>query len=556
MKNFTQRVVLGFSVLGASLGISTLAQAANATFSCTGYPQYFQVPAGVTSLTFVATGAGGGKSGRFGGSGGFGGVVKGHLSVTPNEILTVKVGCAPYKYSSTALNNSVILATGGFGFANGGSGGVADSSDFGSGGGGATGVSTATGTALIVAGGGGGSASGEFLNAGGAGGDGGSTSGANGGFGGAGGTLGGSSTPAGGDGTHGSGGNGGGGGGGFVGGGGGIGSTGGAGGGGGGTSRAFPSRVSNPAFSVASAFADGSLVLTFNGPAAVQPTTFTCVSQAASYTIPATAKALRVIAIGAMGGDAQTSSGGLAATKSGLGAGFDALITTDNFPTNRILTVVVGCQGGQGQPAAWFSATAAGGAGGFGVFLGGSGGSGNKLSGTQSSDGAVGGSGGGGSSGVFGGNVTPRFPLIVGGGGGGAGGLGCYWLFCNNGGNGGNGGGFNMDNVDGADGSGGGGGKGGRHTDTLVSLDGSGGALQSNAGGGGGAGGGLETIDFGITASAGSGGAGIAAGGGGGMGGNSGPGGGNVIVDATKIDISTYFNRNHKSGVILITPLF
>ena len=247
----------------------------------------------------------------------------------------------------------------------------------------------------------------------GAGGNGGSSGGSGGTAGGAGGALGGSSSATGADGTHGSTGNGGAGGGGFLGGGGGAGSNGAAGGGGGGgTSYTDASRVSGAARSVASAFDDGKLVLTFNGTAA-QTTSFSCVSRQESYTIPSTAKALRVIAIGAKGGDAKDAYGNvLSGTTSGLGAGFDALITSDNLPADRVLRVVVGCQGGSGQTASWFSSSAAGGAGGYGVFSGGSGG--NDKPGTDPKDGALGGNGGGGASGVFGGTVVPRFPLIVG----------------------------------------------------------------------------------------------------------------------------------------------
>ena len=370
MKTFTQRIVLGYGVLCASIGSSTLATAATASFSCTGYPQYFQVPANVTSLTFISTGAAGGK---VAGASGFGGVVKGILSVTPNEVLTVKVGCAPFKYSKGALNNRQYVASGGFGFANGGNGGVTDTSSFGGGGGGATGISTSTGAVLIVAaGGGGGGAGGLLTNGGGDGGNGDSTSGAAGTFGGAGGTLGGSSTAAGANGSHGSLGDGGGGGGGFVGGGGGGGSNSGrGGGGGGGTSFTLSTRVSNAVRSVASSVDDGSLVLTFNGTLTAQPSTFTCVSKQEFYAIPAAAKALRVIAIGAKGGDPKDAYGNvLSDPSSGLGAGFDALITTDNFPANRIFTVAVGCQGGSGQSASWFPTCAAGGAGGFGAFTG------------------------------------------------------------------------------------------------------------------------------------------------------------------------------------------
>jgi hypothetical protein len=548
VKGFMRSVVLGFSILGA-LSVSTFAYAATntVTYSCTGYPQYLQVPAGVTSLTFVATGGSGG-----GARGGFGGVLQGTLSVTPNEVLKLQVGCAPFKSNPNYPDDT----TGAYGWASGGNGGIGSVTGNGGGGGGATGLSTDSGTTLIVAAGGGGNGAATVGLKGGSGGNGGSTGGSSGDAGGSGGALGGSSTPTGGAGGSANQG-GGGGGGGLLGGGGGDGSSGAGGGGGGGLNLTDSTRVTNVTTSVDSSREDGSLVLTFNGLAPVQPTTFSCDSKQDLYPIPATAKALRVIAIGAKGGAAQDTYGTvLSDTTPGLGAGFDALITPDNFPENGILTVVVGCQGGVGQSASWFSSSGVGGAGGFGVFSGGNGGSGDKLSGTDPHDGAMGGSGGGGASGVFGGTVVPRFPLIVAGGGAGTGGLGHFIVLSNNGGSGGNAGELHVDNLDGSDGAGSGGGKGGKSTDTIISLDGSGAASGSNGGGGGGAGGGLETLDFGITSNAGSGASGIAAGGGGGMGGNSGPGGGNVIVAATEFRAYTYFNRSHKDGIILIQPLF
>ena len=111
MKTNIRSMVLGSCVLGALLGVSMPARAATSTFTCTGYPQYFQVPATVTSLTFIATGAGGAKGslGPRSGAGGFGGVLQGTLSVTPNEVLTIAVGCAPYKYTTAFADNRLIV---------------------------------------------------------------------------------------------------------------------------------------------------------------------------------------------------------------------------------------------------------------------------------------------------------------------------------------------------------------------------------------------------------------------------------------------------------------
>src|SRR2546426_490474 len=60
----------------------------SAEYPCTGYPEPFSVPPGVTSLTIAAEGAAGG-----GDSAGRGGTIKGTLAVTPNQLLTITVGC-------------------------------------------------------------------------------------------------------------------------------------------------------------------------------------------------------------------------------------------------------------------------------------------------------------------------------------------------------------------------------------------------------------------------------------------------------------------------------
>lgn len=59
------------------------------TFSLTGTPQYFTVPAGVASLTATVAG---GSGGGLGASPGPGGVVVARVPVTPGAVLTVVVG--------------------------------------------------------------------------------------------------------------------------------------------------------------------------------------------------------------------------------------------------------------------------------------------------------------------------------------------------------------------------------------------------------------------------------------------------------------------------------
>src|SRR6266508_1478461 len=74
-----------------------------ATFNCVSGPvqqsQSYTVPAGVTQLSITALG-GAGADGRAsganaGGAGGKGGSASATFAVTPGEVLTVNVGCAP-----------------------------------------------------------------------------------------------------------------------------------------------------------------------------------------------------------------------------------------------------------------------------------------------------------------------------------------------------------------------------------------------------------------------------------------------------------------------------
>jgi hypothetical protein len=128
-------------------------------YDYTGSEQTFTVPAGVTSIDVVATGAAGGSgstptSGGTGGSGGEGEQVSGTLAVIPGNTLYVEVGGVGADGTTSAGG------TGGF---NGGADGAGTSHTGGGGGGGASDVRTiissgggSLASRLIVAGGGGG----------------------------------------------------------------------------------------------------------------------------------------------------------------------------------------------------------------------------------------------------------------------------------------------------------------------------------------------------------------------------------------------------------------
>jgi len=120
------------------------------TFTCTGAAQSFMVPAGVTSVTVDALGAGGGAgAGPHGSSGGRGGQATATIPVTPGESLQINVGCHGGAGGSPADENG---GAGGFnaGLAGDGDGGSGPIAGYlgGGGGGGASDVRRG-GTALI-----------------------------------------------------------------------------------------------------------------------------------------------------------------------------------------------------------------------------------------------------------------------------------------------------------------------------------------------------------------------------------------------------------------------
>lgn len=539
----------------ALLGLSNAALAGTASFTCRGFAQYFVVPAGVTSMNVTVTGAGGGDASGNADTAGYGGVVRATLSVTPNEVLTVKVGCAPYQVRAKGTAAAKMSETGGWGYAKGGNGQVASATLIRSGGGGgASGIATASGTPLVVAGGGGGRGRTGVIsfNTGGSGGTGGLSAGAAGVSGGAGGGIGGSASADGGDGGAGAPGYGGGGGGGYPrgGGGGASGGNGGGGGGGGGQSYADPVRVTGASFRRGVHTSDyspddGSVSFFYVGPDP-QSAEYACTGTASSYRIPTGATSLRVIAIGGAGGDSPQGIHG------GRGGGIDAVIPAVDFPASRVLAVAVGCPGIGGALGGWWDATAPGGGGGFGLWGGGRGGTGTKLPGTQPSDGATGGSGGGGASGLYD-ATAPDYPHVTAGGGGGAGGTGFYLVITNQGGAGGNGSTVFEAAANGGGGYGTNGGQGGVLGAIVTTPDGGNAAGDANAGGGGGAGGGAYTIDAGITAQGGGGGTGLSAGGGGGSGGASSPG---RRATYTPFYNGTFYDRGQRGGLVIVTPVF
>ena len=509
-------VLVALTVGGVGLGLSRAALAAgstqSSTFGCIGFPQYFSVPPGVTSLTVHAEGAGGGSLGSAP-SPGKGGTIDGTIPVTPNQLLEITVGCRA-----------------GFGWANGGGGGQGlgggSSAGIGGSGGGATGIAdTATGSILLVAGGGGGGGGKGFFigQDGGPGGDGGITPG-NGGGGsglgsGGGGTGGGSTMPSGTAGSDGSALGGGGGGGGGLG-------AGGGGGGGGGDSFADSQLVASPVHGVADAASEGSVVFTYSGPDA-SSTVLTCTRSLATYTVPTGATQLIVTAVGANAGPSTFSEGSEPGSSSAVRG--EVQVTT-----GETLTVGVGCVGGTPSQGGAFDNGNPGGPGGFGYRSGGGGGKGDKPPLILSA--AGGGFGGGGASGLGRGTSIPLLIAAGGGGGGGTGGfIGCI---------GGNGGTADVsagtEPASGCLGEGGGGGLGAAGSGSGNGGDG---CFFCSAGGGGGGGGGHQN-------GGGGGGGGIGEGGGGGG------GGGVSLFNLPGTTTGALVSTASTQAIVSISPVF
>ena len=489
------RGVLGLLV-GVWVGVAATAQAQTTTFAFTGSPQAYTVPAGVTQLRVIATGAGGGGAVMFGGGGAR---VEAFVAVTPGEVLTVVVGGQGSQPGGGYNGGGSGSPTTGSGPTGRGGGGATDLRRLPANG--STGDYLTTRNALLVAGGGGGS----YGSADGQGGDGGTPTGGSGS-----GTFpvgaGGTTTGPGGSGGQGGagspnnsgssyGGNGGGGGG-YYGGGGGLGGFGNSSGGGGGSSYVLPLAGSTLVGYTLAAPGDGALSLTpFAGVAFL----FTGAPQ--TYTVPAGVTRLLVEATGASGGR----------RNGGLGARAQATVTV---VPGEVLTVVVGGQGG--------NVTTAG------------------YNGGGSGTGPTGGGGGGATdlrrlpaNGSTGDYLTTRNALLVAGGGGAAAGS----LANNPGGSGGV-----PDGSAGAPAA-----RGGQGATTTAAGAGSGAGSSgstSSGGNGGGTGGG-------------GGGGGGYYGGGGGSGSPLGGGGGgsSLVLPTGSSNISYTLAPVAEDGLLTITPL-
>ena len=154
------------SPVHAAGSCTTTSGTTTCTFSPTGSEDTFVVPAGVSTIYVVATGAPG-AVGFFGGSAGRGAQVSGDLTVTPGQTLYVNVGGTPTNVAGTCFEN--VACIGGF---NGGGSSLYAFGGRGGGGGGASDVRTVAtpssgdqseslNSRLIVAGGGGGSGQGR-----------------------------------------------------------------------------------------------------------------------------------------------------------------------------------------------------------------------------------------------------------------------------------------------------------------------------------------------------------------------------------------------------------
>jgi hypothetical protein len=97
------------------------------TFLYTGSNQSFTVPAGVTSVTVSLWGAGGGYNGYYGGGAGGGAYIKGILTVTPGQVLSVISGAGGQVLSANGFGGAGIGNSIGYNAWNAGNGGGASS---------------------------------------------------------------------------------------------------------------------------------------------------------------------------------------------------------------------------------------------------------------------------------------------------------------------------------------------------------------------------------------------------------------------------------------------
>jgi hypothetical protein len=429
----------------------TLPLAVNQTFHCSGQAQQWTVPPGVSQLQVHAVGASG-TAPDGGSKGGLGAEIYGGMTVSPGQVLTVRVGCS-----------------GGFGGHSGGGSGSGTIDESGGRGGGSSTVSIGASTVVEAGGGGGGGGDAGTRNSPDftffPGGDGGSAGGkAQPGQGGASGPAPGPDGGCGGCRSAGNGGSGqnqfeaggGGGGGGLRGGGGGGGATisqDSGGGGGAGSSYLSPA-LRNGSLDTARYRGDGQVTLSSGNGAEA----FDYSGAPQRFVVPAGVAAIHVHAVGGGGAPGEDAGAGRAGS-AGEAGGLDAVLPVDG---------TFHCSG---QPS--------GEDGAFGQGRGGDGGSHDGLSGR--------GGGGGGSTAVADGSTV----LLVAGGGGGGGGAGAG-VGKHTGGNGGSGG---LLPTNGGGGSGPGSGRGGKAGTVPTGKPSTRGGHGTDAGdatmsGGGGGGGG------------------------------------------------------------------
>ena len=502
-ENFVAGFILTVVLLWAGAIIGQAQQPNNTTFYCSGLPQYWSVPPGVTQITANVSGSSGAESSLRSGEdteGGKGATLITTVNVVPGQVLTIYVGCRT-----------------GYGLPRGGFIGTQDPNYYLSNhhpaGGGAS--SLLLGSEYIVVAGGGGAAGAPTKNLpeppGARGGDAQPSTGngerGQGRIGGIGGFFGLSPKPNG-DGEDGSQNGaftryGGGGGGGYNpagGGGGGAGIVGttpynGGGGGGGGMSYVNPIYAVQNQFFLDEPGEDGEIVIGWTGNSATTKTV-SCNETLENYIVPDGVRQLRVTAVGADGGQFISNQ----FTTPNIGYSNIGIARTGiiNVVPGEFLRIAAGCRGKPGTIGGALDYINPGGLGGFGYFSGGRGGDGDKP---QLIEGGLGGRGGGGAAGIGRSNGTPLFVAAGGAGGGGYGNFsGCYGgdggaadnvnggtARCVNAGSGGlTGGGLpNGGNACSFCSSGGGGGGGGGYPS---GTGGGGGGIGYGGGGGGGGG--------------------------------------------------------------------
>ena len=116
------------NIASSALVLQSSVATSNVTsFLYTGADQSFTVPAGVTSITVSLWGAGGGYNGYYGGGAGAGAYIKGILTVTPGQILSVISGAGGQILTANGYGGAGIGNSVGYNAWNAGNGGGASS---------------------------------------------------------------------------------------------------------------------------------------------------------------------------------------------------------------------------------------------------------------------------------------------------------------------------------------------------------------------------------------------------------------------------------------------